>query len=71
MARGLVGALLERVSSLDLPHAALVAVQDSRRFWEGQGFAAGRPGQGSTQALASYPGGAVYMTRASDRPTPA
>lgn len=63
IARGLVSALFERVSSLDLPHAALVAVQDSRRFWEGWGFAAGRPEQESRQALATYAGGAVYMTR--------
>jgi len=63
LARRLVAGLFERAPALGLPSAALVAVQDSRRFWEGQGFAAGGPAHGSAQALASYPGGALYMTR--------
>ena len=63
LARRLVAGLFECAPGLGLPNAALVAVQDARRFWEGQGFAACAPGQESAQALASYPGVAVYMTR--------
>ena len=70
LARGIVTALLERVSSLDLPHAALVAVQDSRRFWEGQGFAPEDAGEAGVRALATYPGGALYMARDAHRPAP-
>jgi ribosomal protein S18 acetylase RimI-like enzyme len=63
LARGLAHALMERGQAHGLRHAALVSVQDSRRFWEGLGYrfdAARR----ACAALASYPDGALYMTRA-------
>jgi hypothetical protein len=40
--------------------AALVSVQDSRRFWESAGFTCAH---GDVAALATYPAGAAYMTR--------
>lgn len=45
---------------LGLAHAALVSVQDSRRFWEGFGYAVT---PGAAAALGSYPPGALYMAR--------
>ena len=60
LARALVDAMVEHGRGLALAHAALVAVQDSTRFWCGFGFArqaTGDPG------LLTYPPGAVYMTR--------
>jgi ribosomal protein S18 acetylase RimI-like enzyme len=66
LARRLVAFLL--ASSGALPYAALVAVQDSRRFWEGQGFAVRETGEEGAQHLASYPGCAMYMARGADRP---
>ena len=64
LARRLVAGLFERVGAPGLPHAALVAVQDSRRFWEAQGFAPGVPDLGGAAVLAAYPAGSVYMVRA-------
>jgi ribosomal protein S18 acetylase RimI-like enzyme len=68
--RGLARRLATELAALGLarglPHAALVAVQDSRRFWEGLGFAAQPPGPAGSAALASYPGGALYMMRRLD-----
>jgi ribosomal protein S18 acetylase RimI-like enzyme len=63
LARLLAQALMTRGRAQGLRHAALVSVQDSRRFWEGLGYRldATRP---PCPALASYPDGALYMTRA-------
>jgi ribosomal protein S18 acetylase RimI-like enzyme len=63
LARLLARQLMERGRAQGLRHAALVSVQDSRRFWEGLGYrvAADRP---PCPALASYPDGALYMTGA-------
>jgi len=62
LGRRLVQRLLDGAAACGLRHAALVSVQDTRRFWEGLGFQVdgARP---RCEALASYPGGAVYMTR--------
>jgi GNAT superfamily N-acetyltransferase len=60
VARRLVAALLALAAGRGLRHTALVAVQDSRRFWESLGYAQAR---GDDAALATYPPGAVYMTR--------
>lgn len=62
LARRLAGRLLAEAAASGLEHAALVSVQDSRRFWERLGFAE-QAGRAPCAALASYPGGAVYMTR--------
>jgi GNAT superfamily N-acetyltransferase len=63
LARLLAQAVMERGREQGLSHSALVSVQDSRRFWEGLGYRAdaARP---HCPALASYPDGALYMTRA-------
>jgi ribosomal protein S18 acetylase RimI-like enzyme len=63
LARRLAQQLMERGRAHGLHHAALVSVQDSRRFWEGLGYRldGARP---PCPALASYPDGALYMTRA-------
>jgi predicted N-acetyltransferase YhbS len=68
LARRLVAALLD--ANQALPWSALVAVQDSRRFWEGQGFAVQDAGEEGARRLATYPGGALYMARGADRPGP-
>lgn len=60
LARALVGELLARGQGLGLVHAALVAVQDSTRFWSGFGFAARAT---RDTGLLTYPPGAVYMAR--------
>jgi GNAT superfamily N-acetyltransferase len=60
LARGLVARLLEHAAVRSLLHAALVSVQDSRRFWECAGFARA---PGDAAALATYPADALYMTR--------
>lgn len=58
LARALVKTMLERGRELGLAHAALVAVQDSMRFWSAFGFAVrATPAPG----LLTYPPGAVYM----------
>lgn len=62
-ARALVEHLLDLGRDLALPHAALVSVQDSTRFWSGLGFAARVTGDAG---LLTYPAGAVYMTRPLD-----
>lgn len=62
LARRLAQALLDAAAGQGLRHAALVSVQDTRRFWEGLGFEldAGHP---PCAALATYPGSALYMTK--------
>jgi ribosomal protein S18 acetylase RimI-like enzyme len=69
LARGLANELAALGLARGLPHAALVAVQDARRFWEGLGFAAHPPGPMAAEALASYPGGALYMARSTSKPS--
>jgi ribosomal protein S18 acetylase RimI-like enzyme len=59
LARGLANELAALGLARGLPHAALVAVQDARRFWEGLGFAAHPAGPMAAEALASYPGDAL------------
>lgn len=64
VARGLVGRLLTQAREHRLAWSALVSVQDTRAFWEGQGYRPAPaqpapPGRG----LGSYPGEAVYMAR--------
>lgn len=58
VARRLVGGLLDGAAARGLRHSALVAVQESRRFWEGLGYGAA---DGDAAALATYPDGALYM----------
>ena len=69
LGRRLAEQLLEAGRQQGLRHAALVAVQESWRFWEGLGFAhdSGRP---PCALLATYPGSALYMTRRLDPLTP-
>ena len=62
LARRLAARLLAEAAASGLGHAALVSVQDSRRFWEGLGFMEDG-GRARCAALATYPGHAVYMTR--------
>lgn len=68
LARRMVAALLDANKALSW--AALVAVQDSRRFWEGQGFTVQDAGEEGARGLATYPDGALYMARGADRPAP-
>lgn len=66
LARRLVRQLLDAAAGQGLRHAALVSVQDTRRFWEGLGFEvdAGRASCAAlATALATYPGSALYMTK--------
>lgn len=65
LGRRLARTLLDAARVRGLRHGALVAVLDARRFWESLGFRAAAPGQGG-EGLASYPGGAVYMSRLLD-----
>jgi predicted N-acetyltransferase YhbS len=58
VARRLVDAMLARAGGLR--HAALVSVQDSRRFWESLGYL---PAVGDPAALATYPADALYMAQ--------
>ena len=60
LARRLVAHLLHAAAQRGWAHSALVSVQDSRRFWESLGYACAA---GEREALATYPGGALYMTR--------
>lgn len=60
LARRLVARLLDHAAVRGLPHAALVSVQDTRRFWEGAGFTCAH---GDAAALATYPADAAYMAR--------
>lgn len=62
LARRLAQQLLDAAAGEGLRHAALVSVQDTRRFWEGLGFEADA-GRAPCAALATYPGDALYMTR--------
>ena len=61
LARRLVDQLVEVARAQGLRCSALVAVQDSARFWEALGYRAAATGD---PALATYPAGAVYMLRA-------
>ena len=61
VARRLAGALLATAAARGYAHSALVSVQDSRRFWQSLGYA---DAAGDAAALATYPDGALYMTRA-------
>ncbi|MGH8854934.1 MAG: GNAT family N-acetyltransferase [Telluria sp.] len=64
LARALVGRLLEAGRRRGLPASALVSVQDTAAFWSALGYRASQPaGPDARAALASYPGGAQYMTR--------
>lgn len=60
LARALVDDAVRLARTLGLPHAALVSVQDSARFWEALGWR-----EASTQCagLQTYPDGALYMVR--------
>lgn len=60
LARALVAHLLAAGRAAGLAHSALVAVQDSARFWRALGY---RAQAGADPALASYPAGALYMVR--------
>ena len=62
LARRLVQQLLDQAAGEGLRHAALVSVQDTRRFWEGMGFEA-EARRAPCAALATYPDHALYMTR--------
>lgn len=59
LARRLAMRMLEQGGGLGW--SALVAVQDSWRFWESLGYAADEGADAA--ALATYPDGALYMTR--------
>jgi GNAT superfamily N-acetyltransferase len=66
LGRRLARTLLERGRGQGLRHGALVAVLDARPFWESLGFSLvpNIPGAGQGgEALASYPGEALYMSR--------
>jgi predicted N-acetyltransferase YhbS len=65
LGRRLAQTLFDGARRQGLRHGALVAVLAAGTFWERLGFAGAAPGQGS-EALASYPGGAHYMTRLLD-----
>jgi predicted N-acetyltransferase YhbS len=65
LGRRLAQSLFGAARGLGLSHGALVAVLDARAFWERLGFSETAPGQGAA-ALASYPGGALYMCRRID-----
>lgn len=67
LARALVGRLLDTGRAQGLHHAALVSVQDSARFWAGFGFQVS-PAPDAQTGLATYPGGAIYMTRPLHQP---
>nr|WP_314538905.1 GNAT family N-acetyltransferase [uncultured Massilia sp.] len=64
LGQGVARRLVDRMHGIGaqqgLTHAALVSVQDSRRFWEGFGYVVAA---GDAAALASYPPGALYMAR--------
>lgn len=60
LARALVDDALRLARRLGLPHAALVSVQDSVRFWEALGW---RVASTHDTGLHTYPPGALYMVR--------
>lgn len=66
LGRRLARSLFDTGRGQGLRHGALVAVLDARPFWESLGFAPAtglcRAWQGG-EALASYPGEALYMSR--------
>lgn len=65
----LVRHALQQAQAQGLAHAALVSVQDSRVFWEKQGFQAWQAPTPEQQALlATYSGPAWYMTQALSGP---
>ncbi|MFC5478596.1 GNAT family N-acetyltransferase [Massilia suwonensis] len=61
LAKRLAAQLLTQARDARLAWSALVSVQDSRGFWEGLGYRAANCVQ--KDALASYPGPALYMLR--------
>lgn len=62
IARELVARLRSLAAGAKLAQCALVSVQDSKRFWEGLGFAERAcAGDAARLALASYPSVAIYM----------
>ena len=61
LALALLAELVARARAGGLRHAALVSVQDSQAFWEARGY---RPAAAALPGLETYPGPAVYMTRA-------
>jgi len=64
LGRGLARMLVEQsgrlAGALGLPHAALVSVQDSARFWHALGY---RAAVTADAGLQTYPPGAIYMVR--------
>lgn len=65
LARALVSHSLEPARLRGLAASALVSVQDTAGFWSGLGYRASSPRcPAALAALATYPGGAQYMTRA-------
>jgi len=62
LGRRLAQRLLIEAAARGLQYAALVSVQDTRRFWEGLGFAVDGA-RAACAALAAYPIGAVYMSK--------
>lgn len=64
VASALLRSAIDYATSLDLPHLALVAVQNSAAFWQQLGFTS-QPALTSTaqHALASYGDNAVYLAR--------
>lgn len=64
LASRLVGTVLQRARHARFEDAMLVAVQDSRRFWQRQGFAVMPPATPDlATALSGYGDDAVLMTR--------
>ncbi|WP_298925122.1 GNAT family N-acetyltransferase [uncultured Ramlibacter sp.] len=62
--RALVDAALAQAALWRLPQAALVAIQDSARYWQALGFRAlAAQGQPLQAKLASYGAGAVLMRK--------
>lgn len=62
LASRLVGTVLQRARHARFTHAMLVAVQDSQRFWQRQGFTV-RPIAGPATTLQGYGDDARLMTR--------
>lgn len=60
LARALVDDALQLARRLGLPHAALVSVQDSARFWHALGW---RETSTPCAGMHTYPPGALYMVR--------
>lgn len=62
-ARPIVERLALDLRGIDAKRIALVSVNDSVRFWQGQGFAPVAPDETMARKLASYGAGAQYMVR--------